>query len=345
MTFNGIAHWGDKRDSYLDAISLDSMDNIYLTGRTDNISDHAPLFYLIKFNSSGHLEWKSTWGRNDVSRIKLAIDSTDDIYLTGIDFIDGTENDDLYILKYNSTGHLQWNNTLSVIDYALSPMITVDSSDNIYISGSTYSVGDANLFLMKFDITGKQLWNHTWGGNSDEIAFKIVIDSSDNIYIGGEINGGSYSNGTHWSDIFLVKYSNAGNRLWNQTWDKSKNDYLNDITLDSLGNIYLTGFSEENMAILRYDRFGSFISYTSWGGDDSDFATGIALDSSENIYISGSTRSFGAGDFDMCLVKLVEKPFESTIPGYDLVLLILILSAVSITTLISRFTKRLIRKK
>jgi len=98
------------------------------------------------------------------------------------------------------------------------------------------------------------------------------------------------------------------------------------------------------MTVLRYDSSGALNSETSWGGDGDDSASGIVLDSAGNVYIAGSTNSYGVGETDFCLVKFAENT-ETTIPGYDLLFLILILSSVSIITILSRFTKRLIRNK
>jgi len=341
--------WCGDGESYIAAIALDSLSNIYLTGRTRNITGNTDAIYLIKFNSSGDLQWNHIWGySNTLMLSKIAIDSADDIYISGIT-LNGTETEEFHIWKFNNTGHLQWSHTLSGIDYAKIPQIATDSLDNLYILGSNYSIEEMDLYLMKYDPTGIQLWNHTWRGTSRVYDMKIAIDSSDSICIGGEIRGGSFDD--EWADIFLVKYNNLGVRLWNQTYDKFKVDRFADITIDSKDNIYLAGNallppqSRGDMVILNYDSFGSLISYTNWGGDEDDIATGIALDSSENIYISGFTNSFGAGGNDMCLVKLVEKPPESLIPGYDLVLIILIFSAVSIITIRSRFTKTFIKKK
>ncbi|MBA7701377.1 hypothetical protein ES703_110113 [subsurface metagenome] len=366
--------WGKEGDNPFNRVIIDSQNNIYITGRTRNITGNTDAIYLIKFNSSGDLQWDYIWCGDGESYIAaIALGSLSNIYLTGRTRNITGNTDAIYLIKFNSsgdlqwnhtwgysntqvlskiainnTGHLQWSHTLSGIDYARIPQIAIDSLDNLYILGSNYSIEKMDLHLMKYDPTGIQLWSHIWRRTPRVFDMKIAIDSSDSICIGGDIRGNSLDD--EWGDIFLVKYNNLGVRLWNQTWDKYNYDEFIDITTDSKNNIYLAGnvilliTSRSDMVILSYDSSGTLNSYTNWGGDENDVATGIALDSSENIYISGFTESFGAGEKDMCLVKLVEKPPESLIPGYDLVLIILIFSAVSIIIIRSRFNKTLLKR-
>ncbi|MFW9940206.1 MAG: hypothetical protein ACFFFT_04145 [Candidatus Thorarchaeota archaeon] len=337
--------WCGDGDSTIAEITLDSMNNIYLVGQIENITDLSDDILLIKFSGLGDLQWNLTWGDSNNQRCSnMAIDSADDIYISGIN-LNGTRTEEFHIWKFNNTGHLQWSHTLSGI---IHPQIAIDSLDNLYILSSNYSIEEMELYLMKYDPTGTQLWNNTWRRTPRVFYMKITIDSSDNIYIGGNVRGNSPDD--EWSDIFLVKYNNLGVRLWNQTWDRYNYEEFIDITTDSKNNIYLAGnvvlpiTSRSDMVILSYDSSGTLNSYTNWGGYETEVATGIALDSSENIYISGFTESFGAGYYDMCLVKFVENPPEFLIPGYDLMLFILIFTVISIITAGSRFTKIFIKK-
>lgn len=84
------------------------------------------------------------------------------------------------------------------------------------------------------------------------------------------------------------------------------------VALDSLGNIYFAGYKvgigemDTDMVLVKYDENGIEQWNRSWGGNASDHCHGLALDFSDNILLVGSTRSFGAGDEDMVLVKYNE---------------------------------------
>lgn len=40
-------------------------------------------------------------------------------------------------------------------------------------------------------------------------------------------------------EVFVVKYANLGQQLWNRTWGGPNSDEARDIVVDSLNNIYV----------------------------------------------------------------------------------------------------------
>ncbi len=144
-----------------------------------------------------------------------------------------------------------------------------------------------------------------WGGSVWDKAFSIALDGSGNIYITGETR--SFGEGEY--DAFIVKFNSSGIQQWNITWGGSDYDYGNDIILDDLGNIYITGVTynfgagEVDAFIAKFDSSGNSVMNITWGGSDIEGASGIILDVSGNIYITGSTSSFGAGEEDAFIAK------------------------------------------
>ena len=59
-------------------------------------------------------------------------------------------------------------------------------------------------------------------------------------YTGGGLDGNTTS-GNH--DIVLVKYNSTGTKQWTKQLGTSSGDYGNDVTTDSSGNIYVTGYT------------------------------------------------------------------------------------------------------
>ena len=72
----------------------------------------------------------------------VTVDSSGNIYVTGYTTggLDGNTNsgdDDLILVKYNSSGTKQWTKQLGTSSSDIGYGVTVDSSDNIYVTGYT----------------------------------------------------------------------------------------------------------------------------------------------------------------------------------------------------------------
>ena len=124
----------------------------------------------------------------------------------------------LYTLKYNSSGTKQWTKQLGTSSHDVGEGVTVDSKNNIYVSGYTYGGLDGNtnsgsydIFLVKYNSSGTKQWTQQLGSTSHEVGYGVTVDSSDNIYVTGTTYGGldGNTNSGNW-DIFLVKYNSDG---------------------------------------------------------------------------------------------------------------------------------------
>ncbi|MBA7512385.1 hypothetical protein ES705_04390 [subsurface metagenome] len=251
-------------------------------------------------------EWNYTWGGAEYDyAYGVAVDSLDNIYVTGDTSSFGALYLDIFLLKYNSMGVLQWNYTWGGAGKEYAYGVAVDSLDNIYVTGYTSSFGTLGeeICLLKFNSMGVLQWNYTWGGAGYDFARGLTIDSSDNIYITGITESFGALNG----DICLLKFNSMGVLQWNYTWGGAGYDSANGVALDSLGNIYITGVTDSfgvwDICLLKFNSMGVLQWNYTWGGAGSEFALGLTIDSSDNIYITGSTSSFGALGSDICLLK------------------------------------------
>ena len=315
---------GTPKEEKANGITIDSSNNIYISGYTKGKFDNdtyssRPDIFLSKFNSSGTNQWIKSFGTpfDDYSN-GIAVDSSGNIYISGYtkgDFDNDsiTANPDIILLKYNSSGTKLWHKQIGTSSDDRGNGIAIDSSNNIYITG--YSKGDldnntnsgrSDAFLMKFDSGGSKQWTKLIGTSSDDIANDIIIDSSNNIYITGYSNG-HFDNHTNTgnSDIFISKYNSTGNKQWSKLFGSNLDDVGNGLALDSSSNIYITGYSKGNLDnktnsgnsdifISKYNSDGSNQKTELLGTSSDDKAYSVQLDSNNQIYITGYTNGFSS---------------------------------------------------
>ena len=152
------------------------------------------------------------------------MDSSNNIFVTGrtaggLDGNTSSGGTDLFLVKYNSSGTKQWTKQLGNSTADIGMGVTVDSSDNIYVTGiasggldrNTGSVGE-DIILVKYKSSGTKQWTKQLGSSSSNFAWDVTVDSSDNIYVTGFTNGSFEENFNQESyyDIFLAKYNSDG---------------------------------------------------------------------------------------------------------------------------------------
>jgi len=307
------------------SVTVDSSDNIYVTGHTSggldgNTNSGEDDIILVKYNSSGTKQWTQQLGTSSIDlALGVTIDSSDNIYVTGetyggLDNNTSSGGSDLFLVKYNSSGTKQWTQQLGTSSSDSGREVTVDSSDNIYVTGTTYGGLDGNtnsgsfdLFLVKYNSSGTKQWTQQLGTSLSDSAIGVTVDSSDNIYVTGstqgDLDGNTNSGG---NDIYLVKYNSSGTKQWTKQWGGS-GDSGYGAAVDSSDNIYVTGFTGD-LFLVKYNSSGT-IQWTKQLGTSSwDWGYGVTVDSSDNIYVTGFTDggldgNTSSGDRDIILVK------------------------------------------
>jgi hypothetical protein len=207
----------------------------------------------------------------------------------------------------SATNLYEWNTTWGGSEEDYGRGITVDGLGNSFVVGRTksFGVGCMDVFVLKYDSDGNLLWTTTWGGSNDDNGEGIALDGLGNIYI----TGNTFSYGAGSWDSFLLKYNSDGNLLWYKTWGGPRNDAGHGIAIDNSGNIFVTGRTRSyggfdfDVFLLKYDSNGNLLWNKIWGGSNRDVGYGIALDGSGNILVTSHSASYGAGGWDVLLLK------------------------------------------
>lgn len=256
----------------------------------------------------------------------VAIDTSGNVYVTGTcDGYGFPGTADYATIKYDSNGNQLWlakyNGTGNGADMAWD--IATDISDNIYVTGtSTASDGDRDFVTIKYDTEGNELWVARWNSPSFEgsSARNLAVDNLGNVYVLGHSRVADTV-----EDYVTLKYDPNGNKLWEARYDGPANssDHARAITVDSSGNVYVTGRSKSgtfyDYATIKYAPDSNepvWVARYNGPGNDSEEVTGIAIDSSGNVYVTGESENL-SGDGDYATVKYDPNGNELWVARYD----------------------------
>jgi len=260
-------------------IAVDSESNLYLASMFENQTLDENMI-LLKFNSSGDLQWQQTWNGGDSGDvIDIAIDSDDRIYVYGTSDLAEAFDFDLFIVKYNSSGDQQWFRVYEELggDYKGWDM-EIDSDSNLIVSGYSFLIENETVNHYHWLRCYNQSGDLKWEILSDDGGFyTLAIDSLNNIF------SFSYSG--------IMKYDTLGNLLWK--WNNNREIWWQfSLTFDSFDNLYAgTSISipedhhTNDLYVIKLSNSGNFEWYLTWGGSDNEYLRDICIDSNNSIYL------------------------------------------------------------
>jgi hypothetical protein len=176
---------------------------------------------------------------------------------------------DVFLAKLSAEGNsLMYSTYIGSNGYEYSNAITVDSSGNAYITGYTDSTtfpianplqatfgGATDVFIIKLNTNtegiGSLVYSTYLGGSDNDSSSDIAIDGCGNIYVGGITDSSNFPTMNPFqatlsgvSDSFLAKLNATGSRLLYSTYlGGSSSDGIVGLAVDSVGNIYLAGYT------------------------------------------------------------------------------------------------------
>lgn len=250
-------HWlydGGNYD-WADDCVINDMQQLYVSGSMNNRTA------LLKFNQDGDTIW--TRKKNDINLMgrACAIDKANNVYIAG-DYNNGAETKP-FILKYTAQGDTVWNKIIPLavefLDFPQTNGCSIDSQNNIYLTGFTYNNG---CYIIKCDSLGDTIWtrNHNIADTVYEIGYETHIDGDGNIYVSGEYD---YFTSSNSKPYLALKYDSAGNLVWSNMQINLDLDPRSGYksALDNQGNLYVTGKS----VMIKYNSQGDTV-WTFWIG-------------------------------------------------------------------------------
>jgi len=283
-----------------------------LAGYFDNYSEPSDDdFWLVKTDSLGNMEWNQTYGGADDDWAHSVVQTSDGGYvMAGFTDSYGAGYRDVYLVKTDSTGNMEWNKTYGGAHWDLAHCVIQTSDEGYVVAGSTqsYGAGYHDVWLIKTDSTGSMQWNQTYGGTGFDRAYSVVQTSDEGYTLAGVTD--SFGAGDY--DFWLVKTDSAGKMVWNQTYGGIQTEEAYSTIQTTDGGYVLTGGTTSFGAsgydswLVKTDSTGNMQWNQTYGEPLADLAYavvqtvggGYAMVGYSNYYINSSYAVI-----DFCLVK------------------------------------------
>ena len=211
-------------------IALQDGNNI-LAGYTSspNLSSGGGDMWIIKTDSIGDTLWSKSYGGIGDERGYKIIPTNDTGFISvGTTGSFSAGNLDIYVVKINSSGTLQWAKSFgtSEFEYGYDVKQTNDGGYIIVGNQQIQSNGISYIFALKISSQGNLIWAKEYGTPSQQdIGFSVEKDKYDFV-IGCGVYGNSVPEG------LLLKIDTTGNLIWKRGYVNLPNCYTVVKTID-----------------------------------------------------------------------------------------------------------------
>ncbi|WP_270374593.1 hypothetical protein [Marinicauda sp. Alg238-R41] len=240
---------------------------------------------------------------------------------------------DLVLMRYDSTGKKLWSRVLGAADSAGGSAVAVDSSGNVIVAGSvsgelsgTNRVGGKDSLVVKYSAEGVEQWARRFGGREDDEARSVTLGADGTVYVGGRTDaafGGVASTGG--TDGYLRALDENGNTLYTRgVGGGAGTQEVRATAMASDGGLIVATQEEGRAVLTKYaagdDGTGAPVWTLDLGDMDSGRIGGLAVDADGAIYLSGAAGSgFNPGNVvsanqggrDAVLVRISDGPAAS----------------------------------
>jgi len=215
----------------------------------------------------------------------------------------------MWLIKTDAALNHVWNKTFGG-GFGSGGRSVQQTSDGGYIVAGYYDPSSNDVYLVKTNSSGDKDWDKAfdYGGGSDK-GFSVQ-QTSDGGYI---VAGDAYLGNPTYFDVWLIKTNSTGGMTWNKTFDANKSSGTGDraysVQQTSDGGYILTGYADLYGAggldvwLIKTNSTGGHEWNKTFGGTSDDEGWSVQQTTDNGYIIAGRTKSFGAGNNDVWLIK------------------------------------------
>ena len=208
--------------------------------KTESLRGHRDL-WIVKLDQNRNIEWQRTYGGSDAEDLEDVIQTRDNGFLitstsispaSGDKTSPGMGESDIWVLKLDTKGYLEWQKSYGGSDHDHSARIVETSAGNYVIGASSSSPVSAtksqptrglnDYWVLEIDPRGAILWQNIIGGNNGDHFEDIKSTGGDGYILTGtsfsEQSGDKTMSSYNSDDIWVVKVDLSGNIKWQKNY-------------------------------------------------------------------------------------------------------------------------------
>ncbi|MCD4745213.1 MAG: hypothetical protein K8R58_02820, partial [Bacteroidales bacterium] len=205
------------------------------------------------------------------------------------------------------------------------PKKIIEDSQNGYIIAGWKKTTDVLYFddwyIIKIDSLGNLIWDK-FTGSYDDDELQYITRYENNYFLSGHTR--SFGQGI--ADIYIARMDENGNFLWFKTIGGYSSDLNRAIKVTSDNNLIIAGYTNSfgsgnfDFILSKLDFDGTHLWSKTYGGYNHDYIFDVVETSDNGFLALGYTNSFGAGNYDILLIKTDNSGnliWSSTYGGYN----------------------------
>ncbi|MFN0274715.1 MAG: MopE-related protein [Chitinophagales bacterium] len=289
------------------------------------------VFYCFT-QTAPEIEWQNVIGGEGDDELTYIVQTSDGGYIVGGNSSSTNTGDkieigngftDFWVLKLDSLGNIEWQNTIGG-DYQENLVNIIELNDGNYILASNSSSGisgdltedtnNGDFWILKIDSIGNITWQKTIGSDNWDYMIDFVAADDGGYFIGatsyGNISGDKTENSIGEGDFWIVKLDSALNIVWDNTIGTTLNDGFGGLDKTNDGGCIIGGYTNAGISgdkteagiggndywILRLDSTGTIEWQNTIGGSFNDYLRDIEYCMDGGAIICGESTSYISGD-------------------------------------------------
>lgn len=216
--------YGDAQDETANSIDISSDGGFIISGEVINENTGFSLCYLIKIDDEGELAWSNTFG-GSLNDNGHSVISTNDagFAITGMTRSLGDSNGDMWLIKVNANGQMEWERTYGgdYTEYGRTIQQTVDGGYIIIGQTESFALGYNDAYLIKTDAQGNEMWSQIFGGQGTDQGRQVVSTLDEGYLISGYTDSFGTLGGFN---FWLVKANSLGELEWQRFYGEQGDD-------------------------------------------------------------------------------------------------------------------------